>query len=715
MGDKLVPMDCCEQKITMRFNLKWQVILAHMPSFAILGLMLATISVTEARTIFTTTDRINERIKDAVNKERDQYEKKIKILNEDLSKAQETSQKLIAEKSAYEQKVKTDLEKLSNEKNKAISELNKTKSEFENAKKNLNTSIENLKNEIETKTKEQDNLNKKLKETEKAQKDFEDKAKNELDKTIKQYNSKIKALNKTIFQKSSQLKAQTNQLKNLNLSFEVQSASLYSSEAKTYSDIEIFKGTIRMLQSELRALIEQAKSLDIKRIQYIKVIQNQVAVEKQNFAEQIKAIQEADVQNLLRIEKLNNLIQRLISKNQKLEKAGKILETKLMAKIQALKKHQKQSEQQYKSLAKAYAKAETQNLVAIDQLKQELKNAMIKNRSLIELANKINKEKRDEDIADAKMETNLLLKIENLKNELNIAIQKNENLAQNVATTKKYIDKLKKAESDNSAKLQKAIQSLTTEIKTMDNRYKDLLQKYNDHKNLGINNIKQITNTIPSTLSTGQYSQVNQPNYTKNLTSSTVYSSSSPYANVQHIEVLPTRPRDYQFPVMKRSNIRGHWVIEKLNRKFPFLRMKVYEPVASMHPRNLAQSKYVQNQDAPAGIFPQSTPRLEQTANTPSSKKDSNLKSQTKTQLATEASDDELVKFALDTTLKAVAKMANYDEDKINASLKLIGAEAEMPKKLSAIVDVIKDKYNPTIYQKVVQEIAKMCKRGTVK
>ena len=61
-----------------------------------------------------------------------------------------------------------------------------------------------------------------------------------------------------------------------------------------------------------------------------------------------------------------------------------------------------------------------------------------------------------------------------------------------------------------------------------------------------------------------------------------------------------------------------------------------------------------------------------------------------------------------ETTLKAVEKMANYDKDKIQASLKLIGAEAEMPKKLSAIVDVIKDRYNPAIYQKVVKEIAKM-------
>ena len=472
------------------------------------------ISVAEARPVLTTTDKINKRINAAVNGERNYWQKKldentkknterIQYLNGELRKAQETSKKLTSEKNAYEKKVKTDLDKLTKEKNDVVSDLNRTKSEFENTKKNLNTSIETLKKEIEQKTKEQETLNKKITDTEKAKKDAEDKAKKELDKTIKQYNSKIKKLNKKITQKSNQLKAKTTQLKNLNLSFETQSANLYTAEAKTYNDAEILKGTIRTLQSELKALITQAKFMDIDRMKRIKTIKNQVAIEKQNFAEQIKAIQEADVQNLLRIEKLNNLIQRLIAKNQKLEKAGKILETRLMSKIQALKKRQQQNAQQYKLLTEAYARAESKNLVAIDQLKQELKSVTMKNQSLIKLANHMNKVRQAEDIADSKMETNLLLKIENLKNELNIAGQKNENLVKNIEKTKKYIDNLKKLELDNSTKLQKEIQSLTTEIKTVENKYKELLQKYNNRENWAIEKLDINNNSMKLTKSAG--------------------------------------------------------------------------------------------------------------------------------------------------------------------------------------------------------------------
>ncbi len=493
MFDRLTQWGYCDEKITMRFDSKWQLIFANIPSFAILGIILDTISETEARPVLTTTDKINRRINNAVIEERNYWrqkvnenEKKIKNLSDDLVKAQETSKKLNLEKSSYEQKAKADLDRLTKEKDNAVSDLNKTKSEFENTKKNLNTSIENLKKEIEQKKKEQETLNKKVTDTEKAKKDAEEKAKKDLDKTVKRYNSKINRLNRKITQKSAQLKAKTTQLKNLNLSFDVQSTNLYNSEAKTYNDVEILKGTIRTLQSELKALVAQAKFMDIDKMRRIKTIKNQFAIEKQNFAEQIKDIQEADVQNLLRIEKLNNLIQRLIAKNQKLEIAGKILERRLMAKIHALKKRQQQNAQQYKLLTEAYAKAESQNLVAIDHLKQELNSSVMKNSSLLKLTNHLNKVRRAEDIADSKMETNLLLKIETLKNELNIAAQKNKNLVKNIEITQKYIDNLKKAELNNSAKLQNEIQSLTTEIKTADDKYKELLQKYNNRENWAI-------------------------------------------------------------------------------------------------------------------------------------------------------------------------------------------------------------------------------------
>ena len=947
------------------------------------------ISVAEARPVLTTTDKINKRINAAVNGERNYWQKKldentkknterIQYLNGELRKAQETSKKLTSEKNAYEKKVKTDLDKLTKEKNDVVSDLNRTKSEFENTKKNLNTSIETLKKEIEQKTKEQETLNKKITDTEKAKKDAEDKAKKELDKTIKQYNSKIKKLNKKITQKSNQLKAKTTQLKNLNLSFETQSANLYTAEAKTYNDAEILKGTIRTLQSELKALITQAKFMDIDRMKRIKTIKNQVAIEKQNFAEQIKAIQEADVQNLLRIEKLNNLIQRLIAKNQKLEKAGKILETRLMSKIQALKKRQQQNAQQYKLLTEAYARAESKNLVAIDQLKQELKSVTMKNQSLIKLANHMNKVRRAEDIADSKMETNLLLKIENLKNELNIAGQKNENLVKNIEKTKKYIDNLKKLELDNSTKLQKEIQSLTTEIKTVENKYKELLQKYNNRENWAIEKLDINNNSMKLTKSAGLTGENPQANNHDQVNGDSVTeggypqkgnvledSSSAMPSNNEQLRYSGNKfmdDKECQKAVQNMENKytqllqnyerQEKWLMENFNKGYPQLatghQSKGYYQAPGYYPEHNAQRSYyhsatpqidlpfqqgeltspyqsktipqsaenkmrampnvrnaqyyqngIDNIDtqynnrerwkfenlarkyAPSytqstddysprdsfrsagayqensgrnGYYHEASPKIEMpqrhdayisrygangyqwsntqpsytrqdvqqrhgypgrlanqssvqiqnvgmgqecreklrdiedkynmlldkynnrekwmltrlngkhtsyrgapndqsiipgyqpniysraeiaqteypfrselqrenyptqtsyqvSANSPAINEARNTVMQVQPQ-RTSSNEDELVQFALDTTLKAVEKMANYDKDKINASLKLIATEAEMPKKLSAIVEVIKDRYNPAIYSKVVQEIANMYIKGALK
>ena len=731
----------------MKFDSKWQRIFINIPSFAILGIIIDTLSVIEARPVLTTTDKINKSIDAAVNKEHnywqkkvDDNEKRIKNLNDNLIKAQEDSKKLTSEKTSYEQKAKADLDKLTKEKNDAVSELNKAKSEFENTKKNLSTSIDNLKKEIEKNTQEHEALNKRLTETEKAKKDSEDKSKKELENTIKQYNSKINSLNKKITQKSSQLKSKTTQLKNLNSSFDAQRTNLYKAEAKIYSDVEVLKGTIRTLQSELKALVTQAKFMDLDRMQRIKTIKDQIATETQNFAEQIRAIQEADVQNLLRIDKLNNLIQRLIAKNQNLEKAGKVLEIRLMAKIQRLKKRQAQSEQRYKLLQDAYARAESQNLVAIDHLKQELSSAVVKNRSLLTLANHLNKERRAEDIADSKMETNLLLKIENLKHELNKATQKNENLVKNIGITTKYINNLKKAELDNSTKLQNEIQSLTTEIKAAGEKYAKLLQKYDDSRRWTVEKLAIKNNPAvvkPSILMRGNIPidyRYNASGQGHNSPEQGYSRREDPFGHLTSA-TLPSnaqlRQSENEYTQLQQNDkSKGNWRLENLEKDYAQATIehqpKNYHQATSHAQINNAQRRYLHGQipQIPqTGRLLTSGSRDEGAPNQAPCQKGSNnhgLNKVSDTVFAHEtqevdATDDELVKFALDTTVKAIQKMANYDEAKIEASLKLIGADAEMPKKLSAIMDVIKYKYNPNVYNKVIQEIGKIYNQGILK
>ena len=68
--------------------------------------------------------------------------------------------------------------------------------------------------------------------------------------------------------------------------------------------------------------------------------------------------------------------------------------------------------------------------------------------------------------------------------------------------------------------------------------------------------------------------------------------------------------------------------------------------------------------------------------------------------------EENLVEFAVNATLKAVQKMNNYDVDKTNASMNLIGAGKDLPQKLNAIMDVIKERFNSDVYTKAIQEIA---------
>ena len=54
----------------------------------------------------------------------------------------------------------------------------------------------------------------------------------------------------------------------------------------------------------------------------------------------------------------------------------------------------------------------------------------------------------------------------------------------------------------------------------------------------------------------------------------------------------------------------------------------------------------------------------------------------------------------------AVQKMTNYDIQKTNASMNLIGSGVELPKVLNAVIDSVKEKYNPEVFDKAIKEIA---------
>ncbi len=463
-------------------------------STIILSMFLAVITnhfwKASARPLFTSTETVNKRINDAVNKERQSWQKKIsenenkiKILQSDLNKAVAESKKLSDEKVSYEQKAKDDLTKVKKEKENAINDLAKAKKEFETTKKQLDTSITSLQKEVQVKEAEKSVLSKKVSDTENARLASETNLKKTIDTTKKQYNTKIKNLNKQISQKTKQLKQKTNQLNALSSEYKTQSENVSKAETNAYYELEILKGEVKKLKTELRILVENAKAIESEREQYVENMQKKFMIERKNFVQQVKANQDLELQNLLKIEQLNNLIHQLILKNSKLDEAGKTLEAKLMAKIETLKKQQKLFAKKYELVINAYAKAEAKNLQTIDALNQELSDAKAKNLALIKVAEQMNKSKIVEDIADSRLEANTLLKVDDLTNELNNAIHKNKLLVSNIGNIKEHINKIKQSNSETEQKYQKDIKTLTKELEKAATEFKKLSEKYNNRGN----------------------------------------------------------------------------------------------------------------------------------------------------------------------------------------------------------------------------------------
>ena len=633
------------------------------------GILIESFIDVNARPFFTTTEKVNKQVSDAVNTERKSWQKKvseneakIKTLQSNLDKAVAESKKLSDEKTSYEKQAKDDLNKVTREKTDAVNELEKTKKEFATTKKNLDSSISNLRKEIQSKEAEKTNLSKKVEETEKARLNAESKAKKTLEKTKKQYNTKIKRLNKQISQKTKQLSQKTNELNNLNAEYKSQSENLVHSEANAYYSVEILKGEVKKLKTELKILIASAKASEAEKNQYVEESRRNLAFEQQRYIQQIKKCQENELQNLTKIEQLNGLIHQLILKNSRLEEAGRILETKLMAKIEELKKQQALFSKKYELVVSAYAKAEAKNLQTIDALKQKLKDAKAQNRLLLQFADKMRQEKIAEDTADSKMEAKTLLKVENLTNELNNAIHKNKLLIKNIHDMKKNIDNIKQSNVTNDKKYRNDLKALTEKLKKSEAEFKELSKKYNNRGNWTKERLEtRISNAL-------KYSQRN-----KNF---------------------PYSWQSLAFPV---SNRKEHNRTSEYSEQQPRQSGEVStEPTmggASL-PAKREQQMVSQNRF-------QYVPDEKQQHNIDVVLKDLNTRLQKPL-----SNGENLVEFAVNSTLKAVQKMNNYDVDKTNASMNLIGAGKGLPKTLNAIMDVIKERFNPDIYTKAIREIA---------
>lgn len=424
----------------------------------------------------------------------EENEKKIKLLQANLDEAIAETKKLEQEKKTYIEKAQSDIETVEQEKQTTINELNAAKENVANTKDSLDSSIENLKKQLAQKEAERDALSTQLQDNENARKEFESQAKTTFDDEEKKYTAQISELKNEISEKTKQLNEKTTELKELNDEYKVlkdeqaeQMQNFATAEAGRYVDLEILKGEVRKLKTELKILVTKAKEIESEKDQQLQQIVEKNAEQRLKFVNQIKSLQDNELKNLNKIEELNNLIYRLNVKNRELENAGRALESRLKAKIEMLENQLTTATKKYELIIQAYADAEAKNLFMIDSLKSELNDAVSKNRSLLQVAEKlyINAEdmrnaKAEEDIADSALEAKTLLEVDKLTNQLNGAIQKNRILVDNMQKMKAQVDKLKDNSAASDQRYRNDIDTLTKELEHAATEFKKLSTKYNN-------------------------------------------------------------------------------------------------------------------------------------------------------------------------------------------------------------------------------------------
>ena len=89
------------------------------------------------------------------------------------------------------------------------------------------------------------------------------------------------------------------------------------------------------------------------------------------------------------------------------------------------------------------------------------------------------------------------------------------------------------------------------------------------------------------------------------------------------------------------------------------------------------------------------------------SQQDANSKQKSSQKPIDRETEKRVVKLAVDSIIEALLRITNYDVDKTNAAMDLLGSGLELPSKLDNVVNVVQEKFNPVIFKKAIEEINK--------
>ncbi len=659
----------------------------------------------------------------AVKKERDSWQtklnesqNKIKSLQTDLDNAFNENKKIQNEKAASEKNAKDNLMKITAEKESAVQELTNSKKTFEENSKKLNDTINKLQTEKE---KLEGGILQQKESLKNAQKEYEEKIKAEQETARKNLEEETNRLNNQISEKTNQLNKTIDTLKKLNQEYSNTKDASAAEEVKNLVEIEVLKSEVNKQKIELKTLVNMAKNQDEAKTEIINNLKQKINTLNKEFEELVENMKSAELKNLFYIEKLTAKLTLLKEKVETLIKTGKAQEKTLLKKIKTLIKKQKETQTRYIAIMESYQIEEQKNLNLIDKLKFDLSKAIKNNKALLSLAKRMNEEKMKEDIADSVSEANQLLKIDILNSKLRDSIRKNTMLIGNTQKLKNNLDHLKDSTQKANLGLNEKVKSLTNKLDNSNKKFEQLKKLYNNPKvwikevnslsakdlrklfgkNKKINSSKPILNSNPAlkritdnmrffkrnlTLNSGKQFALNNGNQTTYIPANAIPQNSYINSNSEY-NVYSRLP-------IPEKNVFNFALDKHYKEKYPKILDSNSQKVVPSY-QTIPEQTSVINPEKSRNFQDQKTDNKEII-------KVLDSKSVTKTK------DDELTDFAIESIINAIQKMTDNNERKTNASMNLIGAGHDLPEKVDAVVNVIKEQFNPEVLNKALDRLS---------
>ena len=664
----------------------------------------------------------------AVKKERESWQaklnesqNKVKSLQTDLNNAFNENKKIQNEKAASEKTAKDNLAKITAEKESVMQELTNSKKNFEENSKKLNETIDKMQSEKE---KLENDILQQKENLKAAQKEYEDKIKAEQEIARKNLENETNRLNKQISEKTNQLNKTIDSLKKVKQEYSNTKDASASEEVKNLVEIEVLKSKLSKQKTELKALVNIAKTQDEAKTAIINNLKMKINTLNKEFETLVESVRSNELRNLSYIEKLTQKVSALKEKVNLLATIGKAQEKKLLTRIKTLIRKQKETEDKYTAIMEAYQLEEQKNLNLIDILKFNLDNAIKNNKALLKVAKRMNEEKMKEDMADSLSEANQLLKIDILNSKLRDSIQRNSMLLQNTQKIKSNANNLKNVTQKAHSGLSEKVKDLTNKLDNSNKKFEKLKKLYNNPKvwvkevnSLNAKDIKKLFSKdklkngfqkknflnndqkkVWEKIITGMKSLVRNQALNRGYPNKQFISNDGKYS-------LPNRmlqQNNFEKLSSGFNNINNNRMISSKNGNISNRYYQEYSQIPNYNSQKFDLSTQAGTSKQILASNPEKVSGFQNLKNRGNAEVIKILEGKT----IAKTKDDELIDFAIESIVNAVQKMTDNNERQTNASMNLIGAGHELPEKIDAVVKVIKEQFNPEVLNKALDKLS---------